>query len=247
MAKEDDKARRMADLRRSLAMPSPSASDAALLVSLQERAEGEGLPNGVAAIPDDGSDSETIVPVEFPLAPAQRETAVIEPEAGEASRPEAPGAAPAEPAAAPSPSPSWVHHAQRVAGFVRPRGKRKAVAVTAEVFARVSYLALEFRLNKLEVLTCLMLETLPKGYTASFEKLPAWLRQGGDVNAEREQFLSYVEDERMLERLAPLLKDCGLRLVDVVERVVLRALEAPPRRFPAKQRRIVRGVGRRGP
>ena len=128
---------------------------------------------------------------------------------------------------------------------MRPRGKRKAVAVTAEVFARVSYLALEFRLNKLEVLTCLMLETLPKGYTASFEKLPAWLRQGGDVNAEREQFLSYVEDERMLERLAPLLKDCGLRLVDVVERVVLRALEAPPRRFPVKQqRRVVRGIGR---
>jgi hypothetical protein len=242
MAKEDDKARRMADLRRSLAMPSPSASDAALLVSLQERAEGEALPNGLAAIPDDGS--EAIVPVEFPLAPAQRETAVIASQAGEAPEPEA---ATAEPAAAPSPSPSWVHHAQRVAGFVRPRGKRKAVAVTAEVFARVSYLALEFRLNKLEVLTCLMLETLPKGYTASFEKLPAWLRQGGDVNAEREQFLSYVEDERMLERLAPLLKDCGLRLVDVVERVVLRALEAPPRRFPAKQRRIVRGVGRRGP
>lgn len=245
MAREDDKARRMADLRRSLAMPSPSASDAALLVSLQERAEGEALPNGSVAIPDDGS--EAIVPVEFPLAPAPREPAVIAPQEGEAPEPEAPGAAPAGPAAAPSPSPSWVHHAQRVAGFVRPRGKRKAVAVTAEVFARVSYLALEFRLNKLEVLTCLMLETLPKGYTASFEKLPAWLRQGGDVNAEREQFLSYVEDERMLERLAPLLKDCGLRLVDVVERVVLRALEAPPRRFPAKQRRIVRGVGRRGP
>jgi hypothetical protein len=245
MAKEDDKARRMADLRRSLATPSPSASDAALLVSLQERAQGEALPNGLAAAADDGS--EEIVPVEFPLAPARHEAAAIPLEAREPAEAETMRVEPAAPTGAPSPSPSWVHHAQRVASFVRPRGKRKAVAVTAEVFARVSYLALEFRLNKLEVLTCLMLETLPKGYTASFEKLPAWLRQGGDVNAEREQFLSYVEDERMLERLAPLLKDCGLRLVDVVERVVLRALEAPPRRFPAKQRRIVRGVGRRGP
>lgn len=112
--------------------------------------------------------------------------------------------------------------------------RRKAIAVTKDAFSRVSYLAYEEKLDKLEVVTYLLDRHTPKDKT---ERLPLWLQQA-PPEADRVDYLAYLEYEDLDRRLRWLRTRFLLRRVDIVERAVAKFLAASPYQLPSKQRHV---------
>jgi hypothetical protein len=123
--------------------------------------------------------------------------------------------------------------AQSVAAFRPASGsKRKAIAVSKDVFSRVSYLAYEKGVDKVAVLTYLLDRYLPEDKS---ERQPRWLSHGGEA-ADRLDYLSYLEDPLMAKKFRWVQVRYGLSRVHDVERIVLAHLPASPIQIPAKQR-----------
>jgi len=114
--------------------------------------------------------------------------------------------------------------------------RRITVAVSEEVFSRVSHLHFVERLGKLEIMSFLMERFVPKDRP---EKLPRFLvRELGDEDQPRH--LVFFEDLKLAERLDWLKARHGFAKVAVVENIVLHALPPAPFTFnvpPTKRRR----------
>jgi hypothetical protein len=123
--------------------------------------------------------------------------------------------------------------AQSVAAFRPASGsKRKAIAVSKDVFSRVSYLAYEKGVDKVAVLTYLLDRYLPEDKS---ERQPRWLSHAGEA-ADRLDYLSYLEGPLMAKKFRWVQVRYGLSRVHGVERIVLAHLPASPIQIPAKQR-----------
>lgn len=247
MTPDEKRAKRLEAMQKMLGSAPRSSSDDQLMAHVQERAVE--APEPPAVVPE---------PAPFLPGPPPAITPVVFRQA--AAAPELPEATPASAAPASTPltleaevittespgSPDshvWFRIAEQAAAFRRPKdGVRKAVAVSADVFSRVSYVALEFNLGKIEVLTWAMVKNVPEGPLA---KLPRWLVPEEDASERKTFFLSYVEDERLSARLRPLSRVFGLQTVDVVECIVLHAFPAAPHLVPSKRRRKVKAMARR--
>jgi hypothetical protein len=246
MTQDEKRAKRLEAMRQMLDRAPRSSSDDQLMAHVQERAGDAPEPPAVAPEPAPSLPGPPpgITPVVFRQAAAAPEL----PEATPASLAvPAPVTLEAEVIAEEAPggpdSHVWFRIAEQAAAFRRPKdGVRKAVAVSADVFSRVSYVALEFNLGKIEVLTWAMVKNVPEGPLA---KLPRWLVPEEDASERKTFFLSYVEDERLSARLRPLSRVFGLQTVDVVECVVLHAFPAAPHLVPSKRRRKVKATARR--
>lgn len=130
--------------------------------------------------------------------------------------------------------------AEQVENFKRPpNAKRIPIAVSKDVFSRVTYLAKLRNLDKIEVLTYLLVKHMPTDPKAS---LPRWLgseRRG----PQRTDYLSYLENEQLALGFSWLQLRAGLNKVDVIEKLILQYLPQSPFDIPAKQRRkIQRGT-----
>jgi hypothetical protein len=122
--------------------------------------------------------------------------------------------------------------AQNVQAFRAPAGsKRKAIAVSKNVFSRVSYLAYEKGVDKVAILTYLLDRYLPEDKS---ERQPRWISQTNEN--DHLDYLSYFEDAAMAKRLRWVQAKYGLSRVHAVERIVLAHLPASPIQIPAKQR-----------
>jgi hypothetical protein len=111
--------------------------------------------------------------------------------------------------------------------------RRITVAVTEEVFSRVSHLGFVERLGKLEILSFLLERFVPGDRP---EKLVRWLaREPEDEN--RLRHLTFFEDSDLADRLAWLKNRHGITKVTVVENIVLQVLPAAPFHVPPTKRK----------
>jgi hypothetical protein len=246
MTQDEKRAKRLEAMQKMLGSAPRSSSDEQLMAHVQERAGGAPGPLAVASEPAPSLPGPPpgIAPIVFRQAAAAPELPIVIPEAAAAAP--APVTLEAEVITAEAPGGTdphvWFRIAEQAAAFRRPKdGVRKAVAVSADVFSRVSYVALEYNLGKIEVLTWAMAKNVPEGPLA---KLPRWLVPEEDASERKTFFLSYVEDERLSARLRPLSRVFGLQTVDVVECVVLHAFPAAPHLVPSKRRRKVKAAAR---
>jgi transcription elongation GreA/GreB family factor len=124
--------------------------------------------------------------------------------------------------------------ADQVEAFRRPIGsKRVAVGVSDDVFSRVSHLAFSRSLDKIDILTFLLHRHLGD---LSLDRIPKWL-SADTKGLNRIVFLSFVQSPDLAKTIAALQARRGMNKVDIVERVVLQWLPRAPFTVPAKQKR----------
>jgi hypothetical protein len=124
--------------------------------------------------------------------------------------------------------------ADQVEAFRRPKGsKRVTVAVSEDVFSRVSHLAFSRELDKIDILTFLLHRHLGE---LSAEKIPKWLSAQSN-GPNRIDFLSFVQTPDLAKTIAILQARLGINKVDIVEKLVLQWLPRAPFTVPAKQKR----------
>jgi hypothetical protein len=124
--------------------------------------------------------------------------------------------------------------ADQVENFRRPRGsKRITVAVSEDVFSRVSHLAFSRELDKMDILTFLLHRHLGD---LSADKIPKWL-SAQSKGPNRIDFLSFVQTSDLAKTIALLQARLGINKVDIVEKLVLQWLPRAPFTVPAKQKR----------
>lgn len=241
MTPEEKRAKRLEEMQRQLHITQRSSSDQELMEYVQGRAAGETPHPLVAPEEEPPTLPAGAGPVVFPAA-SLIETSALTPEPAVTSALEGQSAV-FDPITGPQDSHAWFRIAEQAAAFRRSKeAARKAVAVSAEVFSRVSYLALEFNLGKIEVLSWAMGKYVPEGKLA---KLPRWLVLEEDAPERKTFFLSYLEDQSLADRLRILSRVFGLQTVDVVECVVLHAFPAAPHPVPSKRRRKFNPLARR--
>ena len=124
--------------------------------------------------------------------------------------------------------------ADLVESFSRPKAsKRVAVAVSKDVFSRVSHLAFSRELDKIDILTFLFHRHLGD---LKADKIPKWLLVESK-GPNRVDYLSFLETPDLAKKIALLQERMGINKVDIVEKLVLQWLPRAPFTVPAKQRR----------
>jgi hypothetical protein len=124
--------------------------------------------------------------------------------------------------------------ADQVESYRRPIGaKRITVAVSEDVFSRVSHLAFSRGLDKIDILTFLLHRHLGD---LSADKIPKWL-SAQSKGPNRVDFLSFVQTPDLARAISILQARLGMNKVDIVEKLVLQWLPRAPFTIPAKQKR----------
>jgi hypothetical protein len=124
--------------------------------------------------------------------------------------------------------------ANLVESFRRPKAsKRVAVAVSKDVFSRVSHLAFSRELDKIDILTFLLHRHLGD---IKADKIPKWLFVESK-GPNRVDYLSFLQTPDLAKKIALLQERLGMNKVDIVEKLVLQWLPRAPFTIPAKQRR----------
>lgn len=124
--------------------------------------------------------------------------------------------------------------AAQVESFRRPKAsKRVAVAVSKDVFSRVSHLAFSRELDKIDILTFLFARHLSD---LKADKIPKWLFVESK-GPNRVDYLSFLQTPDLARKIALLQERLGINKVDIVEKLVLQWLPPAPFTVPAKQRR----------
>jgi hypothetical protein len=124
-------------------------------------------------------------------------------------------------------------------------GVRLHLRVSADVFSAVSELAFAKRLDKVEIVTFLLRQHLPK---APYDVVPKWMLCEGEDTTIKEYALPYLQDADLGEAFRNLQFRFQLYRVDLLEAIVLRylprakALVRPKRKVRA---RVVSKLGTR--
>jgi hypothetical protein len=102
-------------------------------------------------------------------------------------------------------------------------GVRLHVRVSADVFSAVSELAFAKRLDKVEIVTFLLRQHLPK---APYDVVPKWMVREGEDTTVKEYALPYLQDAELEEAFRNMQFRFQLYRVDILEAIVLRYLPA---------------------
>jgi hypothetical protein len=206
------------DLRRQTAVPlSPQDLVSRATAAAQTPAELRGVDLPGKA----GPEEETLIPVA-----AER--------AEEAPKAVKPARFPTASVASPTAEVLFKELAPQIKAFkiVGP-ARRITVSVSEEVFSRVSQLHFVERVGKLEILSFLMEQFVPKDHP---EKLHRFLARELE-DEDQPRHLTFFEDFKLAERLDWLKAKHGFTKVAVVENIVLHALPPAPFNVPPTKRR----------
>jgi hypothetical protein len=233
LSEEDKKARRLRDMeaRRTMVQAVRPATDSAL----EQHIRSERMPLSPDDLPGAGatSDQSDVTAFDVETEPGHQETPSFAP----ADSLEAAGKGRrfvSATVASPTSAVLFRELGSQVKAFSPPTPARRiTVAVSEDVFSRVSHFSFVERLGKIEILTFLLDRFVPK---EGSDKAPRWLvRNPGEATGIRR--LTYFEDAKLNARLL-LLKDWhGLSKVTVIENIVVQALPASPRNVPPAKRK----------
>lgn len=122
-------------------------------------------------------------------------------------------------------------------------GIRLHMRVSADVFSAVSELGFAKRLDKVEIVTFLLRQHLPK---APYDVVPRWMLSEGEETTVKEYALPYLQDSDLEEAFRNLQFRFQLYRVDVLEAIVLHYLPAARGLVKPKRRVRARVVSKLG-
>jgi hypothetical protein len=225
---QEAEARKKKEFEAALAKLQRVPNDVALVRHIQDSAAGphEVLPSG--------SVEGDIVPAPVRDKVAEEPTTAHFPRSEEAERlPKFPTAT----VASPTVQVLFNQLEPQVRDFRIPaRAKKRSVAVSEDVFSRVSHFSFASDgLDKGLILSYLLDRYIPKeiGQGTSVAR---WLMREPEIE-DRIRYLPFYEDVKLKRRLAGLKEFYGLSKVTLIENVVSQALPASPHNVPPTRRR----------
>ena len=224
---EEAEARKKKEFEAALAKLQRVPNDVALVRHIQESAPGpqEALPSG---------SGDAIV------AASVKDNVTDEPATADVPRAEEPGRLrkfPTATVASPTVQVLFNQLEPQVRDFRIPaRAKKRSVAVSEDVFSRVSHFSFASDgLDKGLILSFLLDRYIPKEI-AQETSVARWLMREPEKE-DRIRYLPFYEDVKLKRRLAGLKEFHGLSKVTLIENVVSQALPPSPHNVPPTRRR----------